>query len=161
MRSVGQPTGVADRRSDVDMTDAAALTDREYAYFVVTGPGRHEDVTKALDLRPSEAWNAGDINPQNGKPRRSMKWILKSDLDDTRALREHIDAIFAVIATRSNELRALWVEYDLVIQCVGYFPSWTHGADLDREIVRQAAQLGVAFDFDFYFVGREATERET
>lgn len=142
------------------MAEDAALTSREYAYFVVTGPGRHEDVTKALDLTPSEAWNAGDTNPRNGRPRRSMKWTLKSDLDDTRSLRDHLDALFTVLATRSNELRALWVDYDLVVQCVGYFPSWTHGAHLDREIVRQAAQLGVAFDFEFYFIDREATTDE-
>lgn len=136
------------------------MTRREYAYFCVGGPGRHEDVTKVLDLRPSDAWNRGDPNPRNGKPLRSMSWRLKSDLDDTRSLREHLDALILVLGSRESELRQLWRDYDLVISCVGRFPAWTCGAHLDRELVRQAANLGLAFDFDFYCLGPRADEED-
>lgn len=87
-----------------------------------------------------------------------MLWRLASDLDDTRSLREHIDALLVVLAARENELRALWVDYELTLQCVGHYPSWTHGMHFDRDVVRKAASLGLAFDLDFYFVQEHEAE---
>ncbi len=132
------------------------LTDREYAYLHVSGPGSHEDITKVLRFRPSEAWNVGDTNPRNGKPFRKMAWILKSDLDDTRGVREHIEALLLLLGARSEELRSMWLDYDLTLSCVGHYPRWNHGMTFDRELLRQVASLGLAMDFDFYYV----TERE-
>lgn len=128
------------------------LTTREYAYFHITGPGTHQDVTTLLGVEPSEAWNLGDANPRNGKPRKFMSWRKTSGLDDTRPLAEHISALFLWLQSRSEALRQLWVEHDLTLQCVGYFPPSGHGMHFDREQVRQAAQLGVALDLDFYYV---------
>ena len=128
------------------------LTNREYAYFHITGPGTHERVTELMGMSPSEAWNAGDSNPQNGRLCKSMSWRLSSGLDDTHPLEEHIQSLFLYLQLKADILRQLWVEYDLTIQCVGYFPASGHGVHFDREQIRQAAQLGLAFDLDFYYV---------
>ena len=128
------------------------LTNREYAYFSVVGPGSHDSVTDKIGFSPSEAWSAGDINPRNGKPRQSMFWQLKSGLDDTAALEQHIESLLLTLGTKAQALRDLWVDYDLTIQCVGYYPGSGHGSHLNREVVRRAAQLGIAFDLDFYYV---------
>jgi hypothetical protein len=128
------------------------LTDRQYAYFRVTGPGTHEEVTANLGLEPSEAWNAGDINPRNGKPRKSMYWEKRSGLDDKQPIDEQLKTLFLYLGSRSEALRSLWVEYDLTLQCVGHFPPSGHGLHFTREQVRQAAQLGLAIDLDFYFL---------
>jgi hypothetical protein len=82
-----------------------------------------------------------------------MFWQLKSGLDDTVALEQHVESLLLTLGTRAQALRDLWVDYDLTIQCVGYYPGSGHGAHLDREVVRRAAQLGLAFDLDFYYVG--------
>ena len=81
-----------------------------------------------------------------------MSWRLDRGLDDTEPMARHIDTLILILGTREEELRELWVDYDLTIQCVGYDPASGHGAHLDREVVRQAARLGVAIDFDFYYV---------
>ncbi|MDR1277106.1 MAG: DUF4279 domain-containing protein [Candidatus Accumulibacter sp.] len=128
------------------------LTDREYAYLSISGPGTHEQITQILGLSPSEAWNVGDINPRNGKPRKSMLWCLSSGLDDKQPLEMHVQHLFLALFTKAEALRKLWVEYDLVLQCVGYFPSGDHGMHFDREQIRSAAQLGLAFDLDFYYI---------
>lgn len=128
------------------------LTCREYAYFHITGPGSHESITKALGLRPTEAWNVGDVNPRNGKPRSFMSWRLSSGLDNTEPLDQHIKSLFMSLCLKADELRTLWVDYDLSLQCVGYFPCSGHGAHFDREQVRQAAQLGLSIDLDFFYV---------
>ncbi|WP_374087913.1 DUF4279 domain-containing protein [Methylomicrobium lacus] len=128
------------------------LTNREYAYFHISGPGTHEHVTEILGLKPSEAWNVGDINSHNGKPRKFMSWRLSSGLDDTRPLDMHVQNLFLYLNTKADVLRLLWLDYDLTLQCVGYFPASGHGMHFNREHIRQAAQLGLAFDLDFYYV---------
>jgi hypothetical protein len=128
------------------------LTRREYAYLRITGPGTHETITEILGLKPSEAWNVGDPNPRNGKPRTFMSWRLSSGFEDTVPLGQHIETLFLMLHVKADQIRTLWVDYDLQLQCVGYYSSAGHGAHFDREQVRQAAQLGLAFDLDFYYV---------
>jgi len=129
------------------------MTRREFAYLSITGPGLHEAVTERLGLKPSDAWNAGDINPRSGRPRTFMAWKLRSGLDDTRSLDDHISSLLLVVGRKAMDLRELWVDYDLTLQCVGYYPpSGGSGMHFNREVVRQAAQLGFAIDCDHYFV---------
>ena len=127
------------------------LTTREYAYFHVTGPGTHQQVTERLGLEPSEAWNVGDEGPR-GRVRPSMSWRLSSGLDDREPLDRHIQSLLLILGRKAEALRKLWVDYDLTLQCVGYFPPSGHGAHFNREQIRQAAQLGLAIDLDFYYV---------
>ena len=129
------------------------MTPREFAYLSITGPGTHEAITERLRVQPSEAWNAGDANPRTGQPRKFMCWRLRSGCDDTRSLEEHIRSLLTGLQLRAAELRGLWVDYDLTLQCVGYYPpSAGSGMHFDREVVRQAAQPGFAIDCDHYFV---------
>lgn len=128
------------------------LTTREYAYLHITGTGTHENVTEVLGIQPSEAWNIGDTNNRNGKPRKFMSWRLNSGLDDTQPLEHHIESLFLSLRTKADALRVLWVDYELTLQCVGYFPPSGHGAHFNRDQIRHAAQLGLAFDLDFYYI---------
>jgi hypothetical protein len=80
-----------------------------------------------------------------------MAWKLKSGLDDSRPMSEHIASLLLALSPRATEIRALWVDYNLTLQCVGYYPQGS-GMHFDREVVRQAAQLGLAIDCDHYFV---------
>ena len=134
------------------------LTAREYAYVHITGPGTHEQVTEILGMRPSDSWNVGDTNVRNGRPYRSMSWELKSGLDDTHPLDQHIKELLVVLGTRAHRIRELWVEYDLTLQCVGYYLPTCHGMHFDREQVRQAAQLGLCLDLDFYYLDDRPTD---
>jgi len=127
------------------------MTNREYAYFRVTGLGKHETITKILGFEPSEAWSEGDENPRTGKQREFMSWVMKSGHDDTEPMDRHIQSLLIFLGTRASSIQKLWVEYDLFIQCVGYYPPSGHGTHLDRETVRQAARLGLSFDMDYYF----------
>ena len=87
-----------------------------------------------------------------------MQWRLESGLDDRQPLREHIDALLGILGTREASLRSLWRDYDITLECIGYYPPMTHGAHLDRDVVRTAANLGLAIDLDFYFVEEEPLE---
>ncbi len=133
---------------------APHMTRRTYAYVHITGPGSHETITEILGLKPTDAWNIGDLNPSNGQPRKFMAWNFRSGLDDTHCLEEHIRAVFLWFNVRSEEVRKLWLEYEITLQCVGRFPSSCgSGVHIDREVVRKAATFGMAVDFDHYFIG--------
>ena len=129
------------------------LTRREYAYVRISGPGTHEAISSTIELKPDEAWNVGDINPRNGRPRKNMHWVLRSSLDDTHCIEEHIQGLVSFFHWKAEALRSLWVEYDITLQCVGHYPpSHGPGIHLDREVVRRAAQLGMAIDCDMYWI---------
>jgi hypothetical protein len=127
------------------------LTNREYAYFHVTGPGHHEVITEKLSISPSEAWAEGDPRPRGGLYQ-FMRWQLNSGHDDMEPLEKHIESLLAILSTRTQALRDLSADYDLTIQCVGYYPASGHGAHLRRDVIKAAAQLCLSFDLDFYYV---------
>lgn len=128
------------------------LTNREYAYFRVTGKGNHEPFSKTIGIEATNQWSEGDINPRTNQPRKFMNWNLESGLDDTHKIEEHIPALFSILEPLKDKLAKLGDEYDFCIQCVGYFPSSAHGLHLDEATIRKAADLGLCVDYDFYYV---------
>ena len=79
-------------------------------------------------------------------------WVLKSGLDDTEPMERHIELLMTMLGTKAMSIKKLWVDYELTIQCVGYYHPSGHGTHLDRETIRLAAQLGLSFDMDYYYV---------
>jgi hypothetical protein len=129
------------------------LSQRQFAYVKIAGPGRHEAITELLGIEPANAWNIGDTNPRNGKPRTFMLWDIRSGLDDTQPLEQHVDRLLDCLSLKSDVLPKLWLEYDLVLQCVGYYPiNSGPGIHLSRDVIRRAAQFGLSVDYDFYYV---------
>lgn len=128
------------------------LTNREFAYFAVRGSGRHELITELVGLEPTEAYSDDDINPKSGKPFGRMLWRLNSGLDDKETFERHIAYLLLWLNRVPGAIKRLSNDYQLILQCVGYFPGSGHGAHLDRETIRILGQLGIAIDLDFYFV---------
>ena len=127
------------------------LTNREYAYFKVVGLGNQEVITERLGWEPSNAWSVGDKKPRGGV-QQWMFWTLNSGHDDTKPLDTHIESLLLTLEMKAETIRQLSMDYELTIQCVGYYPASGHGANLNREVIRRAAQLGLAFDLDFYYI---------
>ena len=127
------------------------LTNREYAYFKVVGLGKHEVVTEKLGWEPTKAWSVGDKKPRGGV-QQWMLWELESGHDDTQPLDRHVESLLLTLEMKAETIRQLSMDYELTIQCVGYYPASGHGINLSREVIRRASQLSLAFDFDFYYV---------
>lgn len=129
------------------------LTNREYAYLRITSDeGDHSVVTSQLGIEPTNAWNAGDMNPGGKRKRKIMSWQYESGLDDRHDIEEHIVELFKVFEPLSQQLQQLSAEFDICIQCVGYFPPSGHGIHIDRDFVVKAAKIGASFDLDFYYI---------
>jgi hypothetical protein len=43
-----------------------------------------------------------------------MRWSLCSGLDDMRPLDEHVEHLFLLLKNKAENLRQLWLEYDLI-----------------------------------------------
>jgi len=127
------------------------LTDREYAYFKITGKGDSSVVSKALSVSPTNEWSEGDISPRNGSPYKFMSWQLESGLDDTFPLNEHIEKLFSILLPLESELNELSGNYELCIQCVGYYHPSGHGVHLDKSTIQKASKIGASVDMDFYY----------
>lgn len=128
------------------------LTDREYAYFKITGEGDCSVISKTLGISSTNEWSEGDISPRNGRPYKFMSWKLESGLDDTNPLNEHIEKLFSKLQPLEKELNVLSANYELCIQCVGYFHPSSHGIHLDKLVIQKASKLGVSVDMDFYYI---------
>ena len=128
------------------------LTNREYAYFRVTGKGSHDFFSKTIGIEATNKWSEGDINPRNNQPQKYMNWNLESGLDDTHPIEDHISALFLILEPLQSILTSLSNDYNLCIQCVGYFPASGHGIHLDKSIIYKASNLGLSFDYDFYYL---------
>lgn len=128
------------------------LTNREYAYFSVKGNGDSQFVTSVLKIEPTNQWSQGEINPRNNRPRKFMGWNLKSGLDDTHPIKEHIEKLLEVLEPFEKELANLSKNYEVYIQCAGYFPSSGHGLNVGRDLIEKLYRLSLSIDYDFYFV---------
>lgn len=132
------------------------LTTREFAYLAVIGGGSHQEVTDILGVEPSLAWNAGEPSERTGRIQKRMFWKKDSGLDDKEILSMHIETIFFILGQKHKAVQELFFRgYDPYIQCVGYYPESGHGTHLSRDIVRQAGQLNLAIDLDFYQIGTQ------
>ena len=128
------------------------LTNREYAYFQVSGHGSHMSFTNEIGIDPTTCWSEGDINPRTQRPYKFMAWHLESGLDDTHSIEEHIARLFEKLIPLETKLNKLSNNYELCIQCVGYFPSVVHGIHIDKQMISVAHKLALTFDYDFYYI---------
>ncbi len=128
------------------------LTNREYAYFRATGKGSHDKFSKLIGIKPTNHWSEGDLNPRNNQPRKFMNWNLESGFYDTHDIDEHIVSLLSMLEPLRDVLLQLGDEYDLCIQCVGYFPASGHGIHLSKEKIKRISALGLSIDYDFYYI---------
>ncbi len=137
-------------------------TDRTYAYFRVVGTDNIDEITKLLNLSPSDAWNLGDPFEKNNHTffRRSSCWKLNSGLTDCDSLDAHVDSILKKLRSRREALLTLKTQFKTQIICVSFtYQSFSWELDFDHQ--RQATALGIGFWFDAYNLGdvhNEVTE---
>ncbi|MEO0982814.1 MAG: DUF4279 domain-containing protein [Pseudomonadota bacterium] len=144
-------------------------TDRQYAYFALTGVADTTDIDDVLGLKAFDQWNVGEAFEKRGRMmrRRSSFWRLSSGLADTQPLEKHIEALLSLLEPKQEALLKLSTSFDARLSCVSYHYQ-SFGFDLPFDIQRRATSLGVRLSFAAYSFGdiheeivalREQTER--
>lgn len=120
------------------------LTNREYAYLRIIGKGDHKIITDTLGIEPTNAWNEGDDNPRNNRPRKFTSWQLESGLDDTNPVKDHLEKLFAKLEPIQQKLLSLsqWfgqklggdssISSEFFIVRVIFYPSWIQRKPLNK-----------------------------
>ena len=129
-------------------------TDREYAYFRVTGMGDAGAIDKAMNLSGAEYWNVGDEYERRSRvfKRKSSAWHLDSGFQDTDDLDKHIEALLELLKTKADILNTIKAEYRLQIVCVSFvYQSFSY--ELPFNLQKIATDLGISFWFDSYSFG--------
>ena len=129
-------------------------TDREYAYFRVSGSFDPGEITNLLGMEPSEDWRVGDIFERRGHQfaRRDSCWKLDSGLNDTHPLDLHLNALIKRLTPHRDGLLKVAEHYLVQFVCVSYaYQSFSW--ELDIDVQRKATELGIGFWFDAYSFG--------
>lgn len=124
----------------------------QYAYFSVTGDFDPAEISKAVGVTPTEFWRKGDSNPRTQMERKFSRWSLYSRLDTTCELEAHIADVVDQLTGNVSAFKNLSLQYNGVMQLVGYFKTNYPGVHLDRALVGSLAEYALSVDFDFYYL---------
>ena len=135
------------------MSSSSAI-DREYAYFQAIGFFEPADITRLLEIEPSESWLAGEefILRGHTRNRQTSCWMLRSGLNDTEPLARHVDALLRELTPRRAGMIEASTKAKLWVVCVGYYEQ-SFGWELGVEQMRLASALNAGFLFDTYSFG--------
>lgn len=122
-----------------------------------------EAITRLMGLRPTHSHRRGDARPSGlPTPYSQGVWHLQSDIGSQASLEEHLEWVISRLAEREavlREISLLGLEVDLFVGVLA--DDSNVGFSVSPKPLAEFARLGVALDFDVYFVGqdREVTSR--
>jgi len=111
-----------------------------------------ETIAAVLGLKPDDSWQKGTPssarNPQSAL-RTHNGWVRTSGLDSDEPLLSHLDALFAELEPRADQLEQLTAQCMLDLYC-GYGPGNHAGhTTLDHTWLQWLARLPLSLTFDF------------
>jgi len=126
-----------------------------YAYFSLRGLDFDpEEITTKVGLIPTKTWKAGDlINPKATVCRKENGWSLKSELDESIDLEDHVRYLLQKLEPGWLPLIEICKKYYAEINCVVYAAGNERPAiHFNKDIVDKAAKLNAEIDIDLYFL---------
>ena len=128
---------------------------RAYAYFRVIGETLPFDqITEAMGVDPTEAWNKGDRGTYV-QSRPNSGWCLHSPLPQSNTnLGEHVEAVMRLLQEREPTVIELSRKFKTHLVCVGWYnETASPGLFFPKGTVERIARMGMAIDADLYFAG--------
>ncbi|GFE69891.1 DUF4279 domain-containing protein [Chroococcus sp. FPU101] len=120
-----------------------------------------DKITDKLRINPSKIWYKGDLIYPKGKICYSNNgWSLKSNLESSSELEEHIQSIFKQLQPVWSVLKNLCSLYQTEINCVVYVSEQVPSIHFNPEIIKQIHQLNAALDVDLYVLPENLSQNE-
>jgi hypothetical protein len=129
-----------------------------YAYFTVDGSFDPAQITQSVGIAPTSTWRLGDLNPRTHYERKFSRWNLRSRLEDTASLEEHIADVLNQLDANSTGFRKISVELKGTMQLVAYFHRDYPGLNFKHDLIERLAEYSLGMDFDFYYLYSDRRE---
>ena len=128
---------------------------RAYAKFRIWSEQMNpEDITKKLDIIPTESEEKGKYNERTGKPYVISSWEYQTEEQSTFDLSERLDDLITVLKPKRNELvkiRELFPEDTFAIDIVLYnHHNFLPGMAFSNEQLLFTADIGVSLEISIY-----------
>ena len=128
-----------------------------HVYFGVFDFGNDLDaVTKIMGVAPTSAWLEGDPLPNEGSAKRThSRWDLRSGLDLTAPIEDHLAALLAILESRKDAVAMAMARFTVEIAVAAYFYEVNPGFSISSSLAQRLAALGVDVHFDLYCLVEE------
>lgn len=130
------------------------------AYFTISGDFRFEEISTRAGCHPSDAWNAGDINPKTRRERRASRWSLRSRLGIEQDTEAHLRDVLDQLDSNPQAFLLLSQEFNGCIQLVEYIHTVAKGHHFDAQMLRRISNYELAVDIDSYYLQSDRREDE-
>jgi hypothetical protein len=124
-----------------------------YAYFWVEGFECSLDtISSVLNLQPTDFHLKGDvISEVNQRFRKRSSWKFQSSLPRSEPFQDsHLENLLTVLKDRKEAIAQLNKNYEVGINCVGYYTNVNPGFHMSADLIKSYAELGLSIDFDLY-----------
>jgi len=123
------------------------------AFFTLTGLDfEPSEITAKVGIMPSKTWKIGDsIDPRASIRRKHNGWSVKSQLEKSADLEDHIKSVLEQLQPGWLSLIELCKSYYAEIECVIYIVGDDRPAiHFDKHILQQIGELNAEIDVDLY-----------
>jgi len=146
--------------SDVEIEDNSRYD--TYAYFYVSDfDGDASEITRKLELKPTETWHKGDAwLPVKTRP--FSRWKIHSFVDRSEIfLDAHIESVLDIIEPKQTQILELRAQGCTIgINCVGYYYDAHPGFNLSAKLLSRLAAFSLDVDFDLYCLCADEEKEE-
>jgi len=126
---------------------------KTHAYLAVFDFGDDPDVVTAMmGMEPTKAWVKDEhyVTASPNARRTHSRWTIDSGLDETEPLEAHLSALLARLEPQHAEIAEVAQRFPAHIGVAQYFYEVNPQFELEVDILRRFARLGLPINFDQY-----------
>lgn len=115
-----------------------------------------DEITSYTGVKPTEVWIKGETRLigriKHERINKHNAWILKSELPQSSDPDKHLENILKKIRSNKEKFINLTNKYDAELSFGIYFKHCNPGITLDKDILKELAELNIEAGFDMYFL---------
>jgi hypothetical protein len=132
-----------------------------YAYFHVAGSFDPAQITERVGINPTESSLEGSVIERTQMVRKCSRWELRSRLETTATLEEHVVDVLTQLDKNKDGFKALSAELGGVMELVGYFHAYYPGLTFESDVIARLAEYSLSMDCDLYYLSEEGGDSPT
>lgn len=121
-------------------------------YFGVFQFGHYDEVSKALGLKPTSAWNIGDRKrlKKGSRILKNARWCYGDTRFNSKDVNEKLSKILHVLKGKNKLLRQAARKWPCKMVIAGSSESWNFDEEVSLDNVKLMSSLGLSIWIDLY-----------